>query len=249
MNSGIMNSGIRLDVYLYISGLARSRTHAANLIKLGKVKLNGAIATKTSCEVNPNSIVEVSKEDDYVSLGGLKLNKAITHFKLDITGKTAIDIGAANGGFTDVLLKRGASKVYAVDVGDCALPQELVADSRVEIKDRLNARYLSFEDIGIKADIITVDVSFISLKLIIPALLQFLKPESIMVMLIKPQFEAGRAALTKSGIVTSKKVATKVIDDISSFCTAAGLFVVGVTEAPRPFADKNQEYLICCTPQ
>lgn len=242
-----MSDGIRLDVYLYISGLARSRTHAANLVKLGKVKVNGTAAAKTSCEIYPNSIVEVSKEDDYVSLGGLKLDKAINYFKLCITGKTAIDIGAANGGFTDVLLKRGASKVYAVDVGDCALPQELVLDSRVEVKDRLNARYLAFEDIGIKADIITVDVSFISLKLIIPALLQFLKPCSVMVMLIKPQFEAGRNALTKSGIITCKKTADKVVRDVSDFCTAAGLSVLGVTEAPRPFADKNQEYLICCT--
>lgn len=237
---------MRLDLYLFESRLARSRTHAANLIKLGRVTVNGKAEFKGAREIGASDTVEVSGETDYASLGGIKLKKALDYFNISVLGKTAIDIGAANGGFTDVLLKGGAAKVFAVDVSDCALPEEIKSDGRVSVKERLNARYISFEDIGIKAGIITIDVSFISLKLIIPAMLQFMDRSSVLIALIKPQFEAGRAALSKSGIVTNKSAVKKVIDDITAFCKALSLSVTGVTEAPRPFADKNQEYLIAC---
>ena len=125
-------------------------------------------------------------------MGGIKLVKALEDFGINPAGKTVIDIGASNGGFTDVMLKRGAAKVYAVDVGECALPPELATDGRVVVKDKLNARYLSFEDIGIKADIIVVDVSFISLKLVISALTQFLKHDSSLVALIKPHPKSAK---------------------------------------------------------
>lgn len=237
---------MRLDLYLYHNGFARSRTHASNLVKLRKVKLNGVVVSKVSVEVLPETKIEVSQTDNFVSLGGIKLQKAFDAFGIDIHGKEAIDIGASNGGFTDVLLKNHAKKVYAVDVGDCALPAEFISDSRVVVKDRLNARYITFEDIGVTVDLIVVDVSFISLKLMIPPLLQFMKPNTELVALIKPQFEAGKKALTKSGILTSKKTALKVIEELSNFIIALGLCVIGVTEAPRPFPDKNQEYLIYC---
>lgn len=236
---------MRLDLYLYISGLAKSRTHAQNLIKLGRVLVNGAPANKASTEITPETLVEVSQTDDFASLGGIKLIKALEDFGINPAGKTVIDIGASNGGFTDVMLKRGAAKVYAVDVGECALPPELATDGRVVVKDKLNARYLSFEDIGIKADIIVVDVSFISLKLVIPALTQFLKHDSSLVALIKPQFEVGKKFLTKSGIA-NKSAAEKAVKEISDFCISLGLRVSGITTAPKPFADKNQEYFIHC---
>lgn len=235
---------MRLDLYLFLSGAARSRTHAVNLIKLGAVSVNGKIETKASREVTGKEDFLILNENDYASLGGAKLSKALKEFAVDIKGKTAIDIGASNGGFTDVLLRAGAAKVYAVDVGECALPRELSDDVRVEVKDRLNARYITFEDIGIKADIITIDVSFISLKLIIPPLLQFFKEDTLLVALIKPQFEAGKKALSKSGIVTDEKVRKKVIDDISGFVSSLGLKVIGKTDAPHPFKEKNKEYLI-----
>lgn len=237
---------MRLDLYLYIKGCARSRTHAANLIKLGRVAVDGKPALKASQEINEESIVEVSEICDFVSLGGIKLDKALDDFGICPKGMVAIDIGASNGGFTDVLLKRGADKVYAVDVGSCALPAELAEDGRVYVKDKINARYLTFEDIGIFADIIVVDVSFISLKLIIPALLQFMKHNTALVALIKPQFEVGKKALSKSGIVQNKKQAENAVKDISRFCTDLGLSVIGITEAPKPFEDKNQEYFIYC---
>lgn len=237
---------MRLDIYLHISGLARSRTHAANLIKLGKITVDGLTATKASYEINANSLVEVSETNSFASLGGIKLNKALDDFGIDLSGKTAIDIGASNGGFTDVLLRRGAHKVFAVDVGQCALPKELAEDDRVCVKDKINARYINFEDIGIFADIITIDVSFISLKLVIPSLLQFLRPSSAIVALVKPQFEVGKKSLTKSGIVQNKKQAEGALKEIASFCAELGLTVVGTTQAPRPFESKNQEYFIYC---
>lgn len=233
----------RLDVMLAESGLARSRTHARNLIELGKVSVNGITVSKPATDVSAADLVVVDEIDDYASLGGLKLKKAIDHYGVDVNGKNCIDIGASNGGFTDVLIKAGASRVYAVDIGDCALPAELSEDSRVVVKDRLNARYMSFEDIGIKADIITIDVSFISLTLILPAMLQFMDAGSRIIALVKPQFEVGRSNLTKTGIVKSKKTAVAAVERIITFAKGLGLKTAGYIEAPHPFENKNQEYL------
>ena len=175
---------MRIDLYLTEIGLARSRTHAQNLIKLGKVIVNDVIVTKASMEVTGLEKLDVDNREDFASLGGLKLQKALQHFKIDVTNKVCIDIGASNGGFTDVLLRGGANKVYAVDIGECALPEEMVENDRVIVKDKLNARYLSFEDIGVKADLITIDVSFISLTMILPAMVQFLDQNSLIIALI-----------------------------------------------------------------
>lgn len=235
---------MRLDVYLFTMQYARSRTHALNLIKRGQVTVNGVIAAKGSTEVTDSDAITVNYDEDFASLGGIKLKRAIDYFKLDVGGKIAIDIGASNGGFTDVLLKEGAKRVYAVDVSECALPAELATDERVVIKDKINARYITFEDIGVKADLITVDVSFISLKLIIPALTQFFTENTYLIALIKPQFEVGKSALSKKGIVISKKDEQKALKDVCDFCVALGLHVYGLTAAPHPFKDKNQEYLL-----
>ena len=235
---------MRIDVFLTESGLSRSRSHAQNLIKLGKVLVNGKIVTKASLEVDDAMEIIIDDKDDFASLGGLKLQKAIDSFKINVKNKTCIDIGASNGGFTDVLLRAGADKVYAVDIGECALPPEMVEDQRVVVKDRLNARYLTFEDIGVKADIITIDVSFISLTLIIPALMQFLKDDSVIIALLKPQFEVGKAHLTKTGIVKDAKAITMAINKIRDFSSALGLNCSMPLEAPHPFEYKNREYLL-----
>ncbi len=235
---------MRIDVYLTEIGLSRSRTHAQNLIKLGKVIVNDLVVSKSSLEVNGSEKVFVDDKDDYASLGGLKLQKAIKHFNVNVFDKVCIDIGASNGGFTDVLLRNGAKNVYAVDIGDCALPKEIVVDDRVIVKDKLNARYLSFEDIGVKADIITIDVSFISLTLILPAITQFLNDNSIIIALIKPQFEVGKSKLTKNGIVKSQRDVNDAINKIIEFSKGLNLTAMEVIEAPHPFENKNKEYLV-----
>lgn len=233
----------RIDVMLAERGLARSRTHARNLIELGKVSVNGITVSKPSAEVSKDDLLTVDSSDDYASLGGLKLQKALEYYKTEVQGKICIDIGASNGGFTDVLVKRGAECVYAVDIGECALPQELADNSHVVVKDKLNARYLTFEDIGIKADIITIDVSFISLPLILPAMLQFMHSDSVIIALIKPQFEVGKGNLTKTGIVKSKKIAETAVARVLAFAKELGLRADKYIEAPHPFENKNQEYL------
>ena len=235
---------MRLDVYLAETGLARSRTHADNLIKLGKVFVNGVPEGKPSRNVSDAETVTVDRADDYASLGGLKLVKAFDCFGISPAGKVCIDIGASNGGFTDVMLRGGARKVYCVDIGECALPEEMRSDERVAVRDRLNARYLSFEDIGIKADIVTVDVSFISLTYILPALVQFLDKDSVIIALVKPQFEVGRAELTKSGIVKSRRAALKAVENVKTFAGQLGLLSSDTAEAPHPFVNKNYEYLV-----
>ncbi len=235
---------MRIDLYLTEIGLARSRTHAQNLIKLGKVIVNGVIVTKASMEVTGLEKLDVDNREDFASLGGLKLQKALQHFKIDVTNKVCIDIGASNGGFTDVLLRGGANKVYAVHIAECALPEEMVENDRVIVKDKLNARYLSFEDIGVKADLVTIDVSFISLTMILPAMVQFLDQNSLIIALIKPQFEVGKSMLTKTGIVKNQKATDGAIKKIVDFATALGLKSKGVIDAPHPFENKNKEYLI-----
>lgn len=235
---------MRIDLFLAETGLAKSRTHAQNLIKLGKVVVDGAIVSKSSFDVKGTENILIDDKDDYASLGGVKLQKAINYFKVNVENKICIDIGSSNGGFTDVLLRSGAKKVYAVDIGECALPEEMINDNRVIVKDKLNARYLSFEDIGIKADIITIDVSFISLTLILPSLMQFLDNSSIIIALIKPQFEVGRALLTKTGIVKNQKAIEQAIKKVTDFSKELGLASKQVIEAPHPFENKNKEYLV-----
>ncbi len=236
---------MRIDLFLTEIGLSRSRTHAQNLIKLGKVLANGIIVTKPSLEVDENVKIEIDSKDDFASLGGIKLQKAIQTFKIDVNDKVCLDVGASNGGFTDVLLRNGAKKVFALDIGDCALPPDMQEDERVVVKDRLNARYLTFEDIGLKIDVITVDVSFISLTLILPALTQFLDDKSVILALIKPQFEVGKSMLTKTGIVKSQKSVNQAIEKIVTFAKQLNLHTENVIEAPHPFENKNLEYLIC----
>ena len=234
---------MRLDSYLVENNLAVSRNKAQQLINLERIKVNDKIIKKASFNVSDTDRVEVISELEFVSMGGYKLEKAISEFGIDINGKTCIDVGASNGGFTHCMLKHGACKVFAVDVGECALEPTIRDDSRVIIRDRLNAREMSIDDIGCLADFISIDVSFISLSYIMYNVLKLLSCDGTLVALIKPQFEAGRKALSKTGIVTDKKQHIKVIADILELVKGLGMVVTKLTYAPIR-EGKNIEYLI-----
>ncbi|NCA66789.1 MAG: TlyA family RNA methyltransferase [Clostridia bacterium] len=233
---------MRLDLYIVDKKLAESRTRAVNQIKLNAVTVNGVIVTKPAFEVKEEDVVIVTDKIKYCSLGGLKLEKAIAHFGLKILG-TVIDIGASNGGFTDCLLSSGAERVYAVDVGENALPEKLTSDSRVIVMDKTNARNLLPSNFDCLADFITVDVSFISLTQILHVLAALLARDGKIVALIKPQFEAGRTALTQSGIVKNEKLRLGAVKKVTDYAKSIGLFCEGYCVAPMLFEDKNIEYL------
>lgn len=233
---------MRLDLYLS-EKFGYSRTKAANMIYDGFISVNGKTAVKPSCNVLDSDNIEVVREYRFASRGGDKLEKAFVDFQLNVKDMTCVDIGASNGGFTDCLLSHGAKKVYAVDVGDCAFDDALKNDPRVVVKDNTNARYLNKDVLGESCDFACIDVSFISLKLILPAALSVIKEGGEIVALIKPQFEVGKKHLTKTGIVLSAKVRESVIEDISSFAQGIGAVKLGVTTAPVR-TGKNVEYLI-----
>ncbi len=236
---------MRLDVYLSEKA-GYSRTKAANMIADGFIEINGNPALKPSQKVNANDDVRVLKEYKFASRGGDKLEKAFCDFGLNVKDKICVDVGASNGGFTDCLLHHGAKKVYAVDVGDCAFSDELKNDTRVVVKDNTNARELNVCILGEQCDFACIDVSFISLKLILPAVLSVIKEGGEIVALIKPQFEVGKKNLTKIGLVLSEKLRKQVVEEIKSFTAELGAKAEGVTTAPVR-EGKNVEYLIRLT--
>ncbi len=185
---------MRLDKYIFENFSLKSRTFAENLIIKGKVKVDGVVCVKPSFEVSKDNLVEVDDKNEFASLGGDKLQKAITVFNLDLTDKKCVDIGASNGGFTDCMLRAGAKSVYAVDVAESALPASLINDGRVVVRDNLSARAITDKDVDGKCDFLSIDVSFISLKLVIPACFALLDESGVAVTLIKPQFELGKRA-------------------------------------------------------
>jgi 23S rRNA (cytidine1920-2'-O)/16S rRNA (cytidine1409-2'-O)-methyltransferase len=235
----------RIDTLLAQKGLAESREKAKILVMAGAVYLKGEKIVKADRIVDENAPIEVRANPlPYVGYGGVKLEQAMKRFGIDVRGKTAIDIGSSTGGFVDYLLQAGASKVYAVDVGLHQLHEKLRNDRRVVVLEEVNARYLSPEDIGEKADIITVDVSFISLKKIIPTALSFLAPAGFLITLVKPQFEVGRYQVGKGGIVKDEGRIEAVLEDIKDFGAQNGLRATGLAEAPRERERKNKEYFI-----
>ena len=235
----------RLDVAVYLRGLADSREKAKNLIANGNVYVNGKPAIKASCKVSNEDTIEIKGEImPYVSRGGLKLKKAVDVFSITLVGKIAIDMGASTGGFTDCMLQSGASKVYAVDVGSGQLADKIKNDSRVVNMENTNIREMKREDIPEEIDFISVDTSFISLKLILPTAFMFLKKDGEIVALIKPQFEAGRENIGKNGIVKDKKVHIRVIEEIYSFVISLGFVPTGLTISPITGGDGNVEYLM-----
>lgn len=236
---------IRIDVLLADKGLAGSREKAKILVMAGVVFVDGERVTKADKAVDGHASIEVRGNPlPYVGYGGVKLERAIRDFGIAVAGKIALDIGSSTGGFVDCLLQAGASRVYAIDTGAGQLHEKIKNDPRVVAREHTNARYLTPEEIGEKADIITIDVSFISLKKIIPAVLPLLAPEGVLVTLVKPQFEVGRYQVGKGGIVKDAERIEAVVDDIRQFGEQLGLQPRGVVEAPRDRQRKNKEYFI-----
>lgn len=241
---------MRLDCYLAHIKMVRSRSEAVNLIKLGAVYINDKVVTTSSTEINRDSPPTISIQTEvYASIGALKLKAAFDEWKIDCSNAVALDVGASTGGFTDLLLKRGASYVYAVNVGEGLLREEIRADSRVAALENTNARQLDKQVIDKECNIITVDLSFISLKKVLANLKQFLSDKGIIIALIKPQFELGKYALNKKGIVKSEKLALSAVQAIKDYALECGYYIKGCIQVPSKFEKKNREYLIYLTLQ
>ena len=235
----------RLDIYLTENGYAESREKAKSIIMGGIVYINNQKATKAGDMVNDGDTVEVRGNTlKYVSRGGLKLEKAMTNFDLTLEGKVCMDVGASTGGFTDCMLQNGASKVYCVDVGYGQLAWKLRQDERVRNMERTNIRYVTEADIDEKLDFASIDVAFISLKLVLPVVYNLLTDEGEVVALIKPQFEAGREKVGKKGVVRDKNVHIEVIENVLEFTRSFGFKVSEVTYSPIKGPEGNIEYLM-----
>ncbi len=235
----------RLDILLVNGGYAPSREKAKALIMAGQVYVNGQKEDKAGTKFDIYSSLEVRGQTlKYVSRGGLKLEKAMSCFPVDLNGKVCMDIGASTGGFTDCMLMNGASKVYAMDVGHGQLAWKLRNDERVVCMERFNVRYLTEEDLPEKPAFASIDVSFISLKLILGPVKAALSEDGQIIALIKPQFEAGRESVGKKGVVRDPKVHEQVIEKVWSFAQGIGLTVRGLTYSPVRGPEGNIEYLI-----
>lgn len=235
---------MRLDVYLSENKDFKSRNKAAEAIKRGVILVNGKIVDKPSREFDKSKdIVEIVNCDSFVSNGGYKLQKALHEFGVSIQDATCADIGASTGGFTECLLKHGAKRVYAIDVGESQLDETLAKNNKVIILDRFNARLLSVDTLGEKVDIVTADVSFISLTYILKSVSDILTDNGHAIVLVKPQFECGKKFLNKNGIVTDIKARKRAVVDICNFAITVGLAAERVTTAPIR-VDKNIEYLL-----
>jgi 23S rRNA (cytidine1920-2'-O)/16S rRNA (cytidine1409-2'-O)-methyltransferase len=239
------NPKVRLDRLLVEKGLASSQEKARALIYAGAVRVNHLPAEKPGKAVDPDWPVEVRQaEHPYVSRGGVKLKKALEVFCVDVKDKVALDIGVSTGGFSHCLLSEGIKRLYAVDVGYGQLAWEIRQDPRVKVMERKNARFLSPTDIGEPADLAVVDVSFISLKLIIPPLIPLLKSPGEIVALVKPQFEVGKGKVGKGGVVRNEADQIAVLEELSGFFRELGLVVLGTTESPIQGAKGNREFFI-----
>jgi 23S rRNA (cytidine1920-2'-O)/16S rRNA (cytidine1409-2'-O)-methyltransferase len=233
----------RLDVALVARGLVDTRTKAQSLIMARRVLVNEQFADKAGFEVTSEDAVRVAElEHPWVGRGGMKLAHALREFQIDLTGRVCADIGASTGGFTDVMLKSGASKVYAIDVGYGQLDASLRNDARVVNREKVNARYLSEVDFDEAIEFVSIDVSFISLKLILPAVAKFLRGD--LVALIKPQFEVGKADVGKGGIVRDEAKRAAAVQSVVAFAVENGFEVEGVIDSPIKGAEGNVEYLM-----
>ena len=233
----------RLDAYIVELGLCESREKAKTAIMAGDVYVNGQKALKAGDTVKETDQIEVRGGMEFVSRGGYKLKKAMAAFPIVLTGKICMDIGASTGGFTDCMLQNGAVKVYCVDVGYGQLAWKLRSDERVVNLERTNLRYVTGEQIPDPIDLAVMDVSFISIRLIIPALLPLLKPEADLICLIKPQFEAGREDVGKKGVVRDSEVHVRVVSEILAFAENIGLSVLGLDFSPIRGPEGNIEYI------
>lgn len=240
-----MSDKMRLDVAVFERGLAETREKAKALIMAGSVYLNGQKALKGGAAVKDTDIIEVrGAVNPYVSRGGLKLHKAVQNFGLSLECCVCMDIGASTGGFTDCMLSNGAAKVYAIDVGYGQLAWKLRCDERVVNMERTNFRYVTHEQIPEQVDFASVDVSFISLRKILPVMRELLRDGGRAVCLIKPQFEAGRENVGKKGVVRDRAVHESVVASITEFAVESGFNVCNVDFSPIKGPEGNIEYLM-----
>ncbi|HEX4749421.1 MAG TPA: TlyA family RNA methyltransferase [Bryobacteraceae bacterium] len=223
--------------------LVESRERAQALVLAGKVTVNGQRADKAGRAVAEDARIEIEQPLRYVSRGGLKLEAALQHFHISVEGKVCLDVGTSTGGFTDCLLQHGARRVHAVDTGAGQIHWRLRSDSRVLLHENVNARYLRYEEIGELSDIITCDVSFISVTLLIPALEPLLTKEGIWIILVKPQFEVGRALVGKGGIVRDPAAQEAACDKVAHALERLG-FRIGTMQSPILGAEGNREFLM-----
>ena len=243
-----MTERIRLDALVVARGLATTRARARALILAGHVRVNDVVQGKAGTAVAFDAEIGLAAPDHpYVGRGGVKLSRALDRFGIDVRGRTALDVGASTGGFTDAMLPRGAARVAALDVGRGQLDWKLRADSRVVPLEGINARYLKPEALpdGLHpVDIVTIDVSFISLRLVLPAIPSLVASDGDVVALVKPQFEAARGEVGNRGIVRDPAVRRRVVEQVLAAADAVGLAHVSATPAPRRDAAANREYFV-----
>jgi 23S rRNA (cytidine1920-2'-O)/16S rRNA (cytidine1409-2'-O)-methyltransferase len=240
-----MPKKLRLDQLLVGKGLFPSREQARRAVMAGDVKVGTRIAMKPSELLKEEAAISIKPARKYVGRGALKLESALDYFKIDVHGKTALDIGASTGGFTDCMLQRGAEKVYAVDVGHGQLDWKLRNDPRVIVLEKVNARSLSRGHVPELVDLCVIDVSFISLTLVLPNAFDLITPTGVILTLIKPQFELQRADVGRGGIVREQELHEKAQDKIAEFVTHSGHVVTGIVPSAIKGADGNQEFFAC----
>lgn len=237
----------RIDKLLVAAGLAESRTKAQALVMSGVVLVDDRRVEKPSEQFEPDSQIRIkgeSPETKYASRAGLKLEKALNEFHIRVNGYVCLDLGSSTGGFTDCLLSRGASKVYAIDSGTNQMIWRLRSDKRVVLMENTNARNLTRQQIPEDVDLVTIDVSFISAKLVLEPALAFLKEGGRVVLLVKPQFEVGKGEVGKGGIVRDKELHKKVVAELTEFSEGIGLRRKGLAESPIEGATGNREFLL-----
>ena len=236
---------LRLDLALVERGLIATREQAQRAIMAGQVRIGDNVATKASTPVTTDMQLAVAEQPKYVGRGGLKLESALDAFELDVRDAVALDIGASTGGFTDCLLQSGAAKVYAIDVGHGQLAWKIRSDARVIVREKLNARFLTRAEIPELIDFCVIDVSFISLTLILPNAFDLLTPTGVLLALIKPQFELQPHDVGPGGIFSDPQLHEKAQEKIRSFVANAGHQVVGIAPSGLRGADGNQEFFLC----
>jgi 23S rRNA (cytidine1920-2'-O)/16S rRNA (cytidine1409-2'-O)-methyltransferase len=237
----------RIDKLLVERGLVESRTKAQAMVMAGVVLVDEQRVEKPSHQFDPNSTIRIKGEDDpstrYVGRGGLKLEAALREFQIDVAGLECLDVGASTGGFTDCLLQNGARKVFAIDVGHNQIDWRLRQDPRVEVREGVNARYLKPEDFPRPFDLAVIDVSFISVTKVLPAIVPLMSEGARIVTLIKPQFEVGKGEVGGGGVVRDAAKRARVVEEVNAAARELGLEVVTVIESPITGAEGNVEYL------
>ncbi len=235
----------RLDLSLVDRNLVKTRTRAKAMIMAGRVFVNNNMIDKPGIRVSPDDSIIVKGDDiPFVSRGGLKLEAALNKFGINVKGFDCLDVGASTGGFTDCLLQRGAKKVFAVDVGYGQLAWKLRKDPRVVPIERKNIRHLPENALPVKVDLITIDTSFISLKIVVPAAVRFMKKKGIILALIKPQFEVGKGMVGKGGVVRNPRLHKSVIGSLTAFFKDMGLVSKGTVPSPVLGPKGNKEFII-----